>query len=349
MVVVNEAVLLTIKQCNKECILKPGGVISIRKRAVIKEESAGICVLAVWIFVQHLVKNSGKIATEELKCAAHGCNAVFTISMRADEETQRAGQIERLSKISVFAGLSSASLFMIARRLVVAHFRTRDMILAKGQIGEKLHVILKGSVEVVTHDEQGTEKVIAKLGEVNCVGEMSLLTGDVVSATVRALEPVATLSLSKTDFDEIMDSNPAIARHLNRVLAERLKTTSRQVLDELEKGVMGRLSMISLPELTQAIATSGRGGSLFLCHKDWKGRISFVNGMCHHAEVEHGASGEEAFMQIASWDVGTWRFEAGDVNDSKTIVSDITGLLLESMRRRDQAKSTEEAVPSPEL
>ncbi len=72
--------------------------------------------------------------------------------------------------------------------------------MTQGEPGNVMYLIESGHVEVVRR-EGGQELILAELGGGQVVGEMALLTGDVRSATVRALSNVELLSLSASDFE----------------------------------------------------------------------------------------------------------------------------------------------------
>ena len=78
-----------------------------------------------------------------------------------------------------------------------------------------------------------------------CFGEMSLLTGDPASATIRARDQVRALSIVKEDFDDLLAKNPVLNSYFSKLLALRLKQTNsaaaKAFLEEIEKGVTGQL------------------------------------------------------------------------------------------------------------
>jgi NTE family protein len=71
-------------------------------------------------------------------------------------------------------------------------------------------------------------------------GEMSLLTGDPVSADVIASEDTRLLSLAKQAFEVICTKNHSVLLHLNRILSQYLSTTNAMV----SKSKLARLSVI---------------------------------------------------------------------------------------------------------
>lgn len=71
------------------------------------------------------------------------------------------------------------------------------------------------------------------------------------------------------------------------------------------------------------------------------GRIYFVKGDVVHAETTRG-QGEKAFMDILGWKSGTFVTEpiAPTLAPPRTITTDVTTLLLESARLRDEGQTT---------
>jgi CRP-like cAMP-binding protein len=66
-----------------------------------------------------------------------------------------------------------------------------------------VYLIQSGSVEVVAADPAGGEKRLATLGVGSHFGEIAVLQNARRSATVRALEPVALLRLSREETREL--------------------------------------------------------------------------------------------------------------------------------------------------
>ena len=83
---------------------------------------------------------------------------------------------------------------------------------------------------VIKPSDEGTgqETVLATLAYGECFGEMSLLTGDPVTATIRARGPVRALEIRKDDFDGLLSRNPVLNSYFSKLLALRLKKTARR-------------------------------------------------------------------------------------------------------------------------
>jgi len=63
--------------------------------------------------------------------------------------------------------------------------------------------------------------MVATLGPGDFFGEMSLLTGEARSASIRVKEDAEFIVIDKESFRSTLVNNPSIAESLSRILAER--------------------------------------------------------------------------------------------------------------------------------
>jgi CRP-like cAMP-binding protein len=151
------------------------------------------------------------------------------LSQRLAEADRRFADT-RLRRFAIFARMSDAQLGDLSQRLKPTRFRKGEVLMAQGQPGDVMYLIESGQVEVVRQEGQ-RELVLAELGTGELVGEMALLTGDVRSATVRAVSNLDLLSLSADDFDAVLSAYPNLALDLSRLLSERLRNTTKRVTE----------------------------------------------------------------------------------------------------------------------
>lgn len=103
-----------------------------------------------------------------------------------------------------------------------------ESLLKEGDVGDGLHVLLAGEVDVFRWNGQRQVRV-ARLGPAEIVGEMSLLDAGAVSATVTARDAVQTLFLSRGSFQRLIGAQPALVEQL-RMLAETRKVENMLLL-----------------------------------------------------------------------------------------------------------------------
>jgi HEAT repeat protein/predicted MFS family arabinose efflux permease len=127
-----------------------------------------------------------------------------------------------LRRIALFAGLTPPELERIAAIAEERSFSDGDVIGAEGDLGDELHVILEGTTRVARAD--GT--TIARRGNGDVVGEMSLITRSPRIATLIAEGDVRTVRIGHREFEGMVRERPDIALAIMRVLAERLTAAS---------------------------------------------------------------------------------------------------------------------------
>ena len=115
-------------------------------------------------------------------------------------------------------------------------------ILERGQWHGQLYIIATGHVSVLLPknstdsqqpgDEQSIagEHLVARLGPGECFGEMSLITGEPPSATIRAEQNMTLWSLPQTDFVTLVGTCPTLLHNINTILTRRLLRTNQQAI-----------------------------------------------------------------------------------------------------------------------
>eukprot|EP01060_Flectonema_neradi_P028132 TRINITY_DN37854_c0_g1_i1.p1 TRINITY_DN37854_c0_g1~~TRINITY_DN37854_c0_g1_i1.p1 ORF type:complete len:290 (+),score=52.17 TRINITY_DN37854_c0_g1_i1:43-870(+) len=83
-------------------------------------------------------------------------------------------------------------------------FEEGDKLLSHGSIGECMHVILHGEVEIVGRDNQGNPITVCNMGPGCIVGELEIVNDHPCVADVIATEPVRTHMITKKDFLDIV-------------------------------------------------------------------------------------------------------------------------------------------------
>lgn len=242
----------------------------------------------------------------------------------------------QLKGAPIFTGLPGAELERIANSVKLITYPPATVLLKAGEPGEKYFLLAAGKVDVIQVDKDGTEKVLSALGPGQGVGEMSLLTGEKCSATVRSTDTVKALVINRSDFERMLEAAPQLNRHFNKILADRLRSTNQKLTDVIQNGVLGKLSMFSLAELTQALAVSGRTGYLHLMHKAQRGYLTVRDGYVFHAKLPGKDKPEDAFLEMMTWREGEFRFEQGDISTLGLRPIDTTSLLVEGARRADE-------------
>ena len=139
-------------------------------------------------------------------------------------ETTPLERRKRLLKgVAAFAGMPSALLDELAAGLHEEHFPLGAVIVAEGEVGDRLFIMEDGEAEVST---PGITKAVslAELEPGDMFGEIALLSPNRRrQATVTAITPVTALTLSRTAFERALAVCPEARANLTAI-AETLLT-----------------------------------------------------------------------------------------------------------------------------
>jgi small-conductance mechanosensitive channel len=128
---------------------------------------------------------------------------------------------EELSRVPVMAALSPGERALLASRVRVLPFGAGETVVREGDQGDSMYIIHAGACEILKEDGHGSSSRVAVLQKGDFFGEMSLLTGERRTATVRALEDSRFIFIDKPLFAEMISSKPEINSFLAEVLAKR--------------------------------------------------------------------------------------------------------------------------------
>ena len=101
----------------------------------------------------------------------------------------------------LFAGMSEATLELLAGELKCEMANPGQMLIAEGEIATHMFVVLSGEVEVLHKGGLDHDVRVALLGPGDWVGEMAILGVQPRSATVRAVSPSLLLRMTREDLE----------------------------------------------------------------------------------------------------------------------------------------------------
>lgn len=132
----------------------------------------------------------------------------------------------RLDSVPLFRGIAPDDLARLVRGAVIRDVPPDATLIAEGDTVEAVLVIISGAVRVLVGD-----RVVNDLGPGACLGEMSLVTREVASATVMALGMCRVLRIERAVFERALSELPSLSQNLGGILARRLRETSRRSVD----------------------------------------------------------------------------------------------------------------------
>jgi CRP-like cAMP-binding protein len=146
----------------------------------------------------------------------------------------------------VLASVPADDRSRLVARLRRRAYRRDEVIFHQGDPADTLHLIAAGHVSVRLTLPGGEFVTVAVFGPGDVFGELALVGGPRPrGATVIALDPCETLSLSRDQFEHLRESYPGVNRFLLELLSTRIERLDRQLLEALyvpaERRVLRRL------------------------------------------------------------------------------------------------------------
>ena len=173
-----------------------------------------------------------------------GINMNNTMETYSSTEVSRTikSRLSNLYRLGVLRVLSLEEVSQLSELAKVIKCRAGEHLIEKGQNAESMYFLVEGELEVTIPNERGEEIVVGAIWPGDCVGEMSLLTGEPRSANVRAKSNSMLLEITKTSITPIFEANPELINEISIIL-ERRKAQNQMLLnkpvepEELEKGI----------------------------------------------------------------------------------------------------------------
>jgi small-conductance mechanosensitive channel/CRP-like cAMP-binding protein len=146
----------------------------------------------------------------------------------AEEGHEEAQQILRGEP--VFEYLTDTQLENLVKQARLNHFGHGERVIEEGADGDSMFILLRGTASVSVA-KNGASIQVATLGPGDCFGEMSLLTGEKRSATVRADGDCYVMEIGKPVMADVIRESPGCLEQLSDLLAKR-KIETEGILKE---------------------------------------------------------------------------------------------------------------------
>jgi small-conductance mechanosensitive channel/CRP-like cAMP-binding protein len=130
----------------------------------------------------------------------------------------------------LFQCLSDGQIENLVQKSDLNHFGRGERVIEEGAEGDSMFILLRGDAQVSVA-KNGSTIPVATLRSGECFGEMSLLTGEKRSATVRAEGDCYVMEIGKDVMGEVIRESPDCLRQLSELLAKRKMETEGIVKD----------------------------------------------------------------------------------------------------------------------
>lgn len=243
--------------------------------------------------------------------------------------------VDDLRKVDLFNSLSDDDLLDLGTLLEFEHYDWGYFVSQKGQVGSKLYIIVSGEVEVL--DDEGV--ILAELGAGDVFGELSMISGEMMTTTIQAAEPCVIATLNKKNFRHVLVRYPSLQIFLYQLFVERITKINETRAEELSSGMVGQLSDISPVEISQMINSNHKTGVLEVESEYLNGKILFNQGDVVRVDFGY-KKGINGFYDFIALNDGRFKFIQGLSASERRLktIGGFMGMLMEGMKRLDDLR-----------
>ncbi len=136
---------------------------------------------------------------------------------------------DELRDVPLFSLLDEDELAVIAGQVEIARFEARQRIYRRGEVGTRAYVLLSGSVNVTTMDEDGQEVLIANPAHGEIFGFASMLEQTPHHTTAVATEASTCVEVDRNDITVLLMKKPMAGLDMMSVMARQFHASEELV------------------------------------------------------------------------------------------------------------------------
>jgi small-conductance mechanosensitive channel len=139
----------------------------------------------------------------------------------------------------MFDCMNDAQLENVLQHAQIHHYGRGERLIQEGDQGDSMFIMLRGTA-AVSVAKNGTGIRVGVMRQGDCFGEMSLLTGEPRSATIRANDDCEVLEISKEGMAGVLRDSPQCLTQLSELLARRRLEGDNIVMDAIVPDDQGK-------------------------------------------------------------------------------------------------------------
>jgi CRP/FNR family transcriptional regulator, cyclic AMP receptor protein len=163
---------------------------------------------------------------------------------------------EAVRRSRLFARLRDSEIDALLAHATVSRFAEGVQIFAKGDPGNSMMAVLRGSVTISSPSADGRQVVLTVMREGDVFGEIALIDGKERTADAVAAADCELLVVPRRSLLSLLDHQPELCLQFLVVLCERIRRTNEQVEDLAFLGLETRMAkaLLRLADRTAASA-----------------------------------------------------------------------------------------------
>ena len=137
--------------------------------------------------------------------------------------------IEQLRQVDFLNALGDAELRLLLPNVRIHQFGHGETLMHEGETGDSFYIMQSGTVEVLAKSANDGLIHIRDLNPPAFFGEISLMTGEPRTATIRARSDVEVLEINRHGFTLLFKKHPEVAEQVGEIIAARMSETRGRV------------------------------------------------------------------------------------------------------------------------
>ena len=164
---------------------------------------------------------------------------------------------EALRRVTMFQALDERDLDALTKVARQTTAERGEIIVNQGSKGESLYVVVSGQIRVYLSDETGKEVILGLEGPGAIFGEISVLDGELRSASVAAMKRTELLKIEGQAFRQLLQTNARLALAVIAALAGMIRkltdATQGLALQSAYRRLVARLQERAVEENGQTV------------------------------------------------------------------------------------------------
>lgn len=144
---------------------------------------------------------------------------------------------DHLRSSPIFNNLDAFMFQIVEERLQFKELTSDEILFHEGEHGDYLAFVLLGGLDILKKSvNTDNQEQFIKVGHISCgdsVGEMAIIDTLSRSATVRATSLTALVTLSKNDFEQILNDYPRVGIEILRGMSMLLSLKLRRASENM--------------------------------------------------------------------------------------------------------------------
>ena len=134
-----------------------------------------------------------------------------------------------LRRIPLFKDFSVEELESILPIFQEREYKKNQVVFIEEETGQYMYIVKFGEVKVVQTSSDGRENILAIHHSGETFGEMSMLDGKTTPATIVAMEDCRIITVSKSNFENVLMKNPKVIVSILHIICTKLRDSWKTI------------------------------------------------------------------------------------------------------------------------